>query len=171
MKEHCLVMPEGAYYEKLTAKARLEDYIEQHGASLYGYANSTRNRQFKNGELSVVFSCRKATSWGIATIQNTTPERIIQMNFLERDHYTSLSAGARFKWDCRGTVQAKIGPEEENNDLAVDGDNSAISSIRNQCLFVRTVKITLAESVWEKLFPVNVSGINFNFEEALNMIC
>lgn len=147
-------MPEGAYYEKLTTMARLETYIERYGASLYGYANNTRERRLKNGELSVVFSCRKATSWGIATVQNTAPERKIQMNFLERERVTSQSAGAHFKWGCRGTVQAKVGPEDENDDLVLDGDDTPTSSIRNQCLFVRTVKIKLAETVWKQLCPV-----------------
>ncbi|KJA18479.1 hypothetical protein HYPSUDRAFT_144955, partial [Hypholoma sublateritium FD-334 SS-4] len=67
-----LMMPEGAYYEKLTNRARLDEYLALHAPSLYAYVNNTRSRQFRNGELSVVFSCRKTTAWGIATFQNNS---------------------------------------------------------------------------------------------------
>lgn len=56
-------------------------------------------------------------------------------------------------------MHAKVGPEEENNDLGVDGDDTPIKSLRNQCLFVRTLKIKLSEDVWKRTFPAKSVAI------------
>ena len=160
-----LYMPEGAYYEKLTNRARLNDYIALHGTSLYEYVNRTRSRQLRNGELSIVFSCRKATSWGIATFQSTSPERATELEFIKKEQAEGPSAGSRYMWDCGGAVQAKVGPEEENDDLGMDGDETRISTLRNQCLFVRTLKIKLSEDAWERTFPAKIVVMNSFNEE------
>ncbi len=58
-----------------------------------------------------------------------------------------------------GTTRVRCRPksdrEDENDDL-VGGDDHPqvpVSSLRNQCLFARTIKITLREDVWQQLFP------------------
>ena len=68
-------------------------------------------------------------------------------------------------WDCGGAVQAKVGPEEENDDLGMDGDETRISTLRNQCLFVRTLKIKLSEDAWERTFPAKIVVMNSFNEE------
>ncbi|KJA23883.1 hypothetical protein HYPSUDRAFT_65988 [Hypholoma sublateritium FD-334 SS-4] len=149
-----LMLPQGAHCERLVNMARLFDYISQSGSALYAYANNIRGRQFKNGELSVVYNCHKSTSWAIATFQNTSRERKIRMNLVSSDQSAGLqSAGARYAWDYQGTVQAKVGPEDENDDLAGGDDVPHVSSLRNQCLFARTIKIRLAGDVWQQQFP------------------
>ena len=156
------MMPEGAYYEKLTNRTKLEDYLALHAPNLYKYVNNTLSRRFRNGELSVVFSCRKTTAWGITTFQDTAVRgsNTTKMHFVKKEQAVSPSAGSRYKWNCSGFVQAKVGPEEENNDLGVDGDDAQITSLRNQCLFVRTLKIKLSDEAWNRTFPTKSIAID-----------
>ncbi|KJA22801.1 hypothetical protein HYPSUDRAFT_66779 [Hypholoma sublateritium FD-334 SS-4] len=151
-----LMLPQGAHCEHLANTEKLFDYIVQSGPALYAYANNIRGRRFKNGDLSIVYNCHKSVSWAIATFQNTSRECTVKMNLVENNysvHSGSQSAGARYAWDYQGTVRAKIGPEDENDDLAGREDEPQVSSLRNQCLFIRTIKIRLAEDVWNQLFP------------------
>ncbi|KJA21267.1 hypothetical protein HYPSUDRAFT_1088717, partial [Hypholoma sublateritium FD-334 SS-4] len=67
-----LLLPNGAYSEHFANTTKLFDYVLQNGPKLYAYANNIRGRQFKNGELSVVYNCPKSVSWAIATFQNTS---------------------------------------------------------------------------------------------------
>lgn len=144
------MLPNGGYVEQLTNRPRLYDYIEQNAASLYAYANNTRSRQFKNGDLSIVYSCRNAAAWGIATFHNTAVNCDIKMKLLSQEpsQYAPL-AGSGLVWDCQGTVQAKVGPEDDNDDLRQD--ESQTGSFGNQCLFVRSIRIKLAHSEWRHI--------------------
>ncbi len=164
-----LMMPEGAYYEKLTNRTKLEDYLVLHAPNLYKYVNNTLSRRFRNGELSVVFSCRKTTAWGITTFQNTAARgsNTTKMHFLRKEHDISPSAGSRYKWNCGGSVHAKVGPED-NNELGVNRDE--ITSLRNQCLFVRTLKIKLADEVWKRTFPTKSVAIGSSSDDISSAI-
>ncbi len=155
-----LVLPQGADCEYLANMKTLQDYIGKSGPALYAYANTVRGRQIKNGELSVVYNCHKSKSWAIATFQNTSTQCGIAMTLTENATKSThsapsseQSAGAQFAWDNQGTVHGKVGPEDENNDLAGGIDDPPVSSLRNQCLFVRTIKIRLHDKIWRKLFP------------------
>ncbi len=152
-----LILPKGAHFEQFVNREMVLKYISENGLDLYACANDrVRGRQLQNGKLCIVTKSLKSVSWAIATFQNTSREYEIKMNLVTTNRSaTSQSAGAQYAWDCQGTVEANVGPEHENDDLA-GGENEPqvqVSSLRNQCLFVCTHRIRLAEDVWKQVCP------------------
>lgn len=154
------MLPQGAYLQKLSNEERFLDRFMENAPFLYAYLNNTRDLQIKNGELSVVRSCHKCSSWAIATFQNTSPDLPIRMSLLENNNPSSRSAGSRYLLDCQGTVQSKVGPEDDNDDL--DEANGPINSLRNQTIFVQTTRIKLSNEAWQQTFPVLVDSYDEN---------
>ncbi len=152
-----LIFPQGAHFEQFVNQDQVFKYILENGPALYAHANDrNRGRQLKNGKLCIVTKSLKSVSWAMATFQNTSREYKIRMNLVTTNLSATLqSAGAQYAWDCQGTVEANVGPEHENDDLA-GGENEPqvqISSLRNQCLFVCTHRIRLAKEVWKQISP------------------
>jgi hypothetical protein len=56
-----------------------------------------------------------------------------------------------------GVAEVRVGPElGENDELG----ETPTCQLRNQCLFMRTLSVTLIDSVWAEAFPGTVSTIN-----------
>ncbi|EDR00405.1 uncharacterized protein LACBIDRAFT_295783 [Laccaria bicolor S238N-H82] len=145
-----LTMPQGAYHEDLKNISRFRDYALTHAESWYQYANGPCGREIGNGQLHMVTGCDKTTAWGIATyshLQSKRPEgSVTLLNFeaVGNEHHGRQP----YAWDYKGTVEAKVGPEEDELvDLGVQGS----APLRNQCTFVRSLTPTLGHDDWERL--------------------
>ena len=93
----------------------------------------------------------------MATFANTSSAQ--QSNFrlkfrpLESQHNT----GTAYTWEYSGVAEVRVGPEPgENEELG----ETPTRKLRNQCLFMRTLSVTLSDSVWAEAFPGTVSTIN-----------
>ena len=148
-----LTMPQGAYHEDLKNISRFRDYASTHAESWYRYANGPCGREIGNGELHMVTGCDKTTAWGIATyshLQSKRPEGSVTL--LTFEDVGNERPGRRrsyptHAWDYKGTVEAKVGPEEDElMDLGVGS-----APPRNQCTFVRSLTPAFGQDVWERL--------------------
>ena len=143
-------MPQGAYHEDLKNISGLREYALTHIESWYQYANGPRGREIDNGKLHVVTGCDKTTSWGNATYSHLQSERpeggVTSLNF---EAVGSERHGRQpYAWDYKGTVEAKVGPEEDElMDLGVQDS----PPLRNQCTFIRSLTLTLGHDDWERL--------------------
>jgi hypothetical protein len=148
-------MPEGAYSEDLGNFSRLRQYIATHAEDWYKFINGPRGREAQNGDLRVVVGCDKTTSWGMATFSNPSlsQETNFRLKFSVIDEQQSQrNAGNKYIWEHSDVASAevRIGPGcGENEELGETNSNR----LRNQCLFVRTLNVTLSEKVWEVIFP------------------
>ncbi|KIJ96269.1 hypothetical protein K443DRAFT_107530 [Laccaria amethystina LaAM-08-1] len=145
-----LTMPRGAYHEDLKNISRFRDYALTHAESWYEYANGPCGREIGNGELRMVTGCDKTAAWGIATyshLQSKGPEGSVTLLSFEAVG-NERHGHSTYAWDYKGTVEAKVGPEEDElMDLGVQGS----APLRNQCTFIRSLTPSFGQDDWECL--------------------
>jgi hypothetical protein len=156
-----LTMPDGAFQEELGNLSKFRDYVAVHAANWYKFVNGPRGREAKNGDVLVVVGSDKTTSWGMATFANTSSAQ--QSNFrlkfrpLRGQQQSQHNAGTAYAWEHSGVAEVRVGPEPGEND---ELGETPTRQLRNQCLFMRTLTVTLSDSVWAETFPGTVSAIN-----------
>lgn len=151
-------MPEGAVSLDLENLPRFRGYAAANVESWYRFVNGPRlGREAKNGDIRLVTGCDKTNSWGMAALANVSQEQTNSLRFkaLHNPHNTSACA---YIWDCSGMAEARVGPDlQESNDLRGSGehpdaeDDGDTRKYMNQCLFVRTLNVTLGHDMWEKI--------------------
>ena len=102
----------------------------------------------------------------MATFANTSSAQ--QSNFRlkfrllrEQRQSSRHNAGTAYAWEHSGVAEVRVGPEPgENEELG-----ETTRQLRNQCLFMRTLSVTLSDSMWAETFPGTVSAI---IKKALN---
>ena len=154
-------MPDGAYQEELGNLSKFRDYVAVHATNWYKFVNGPRGREAQNGDVRVVVGCDKSTSWGMATFANTSSAQ--QSNFrlkfrpLQGQQQSQHNVGTAYAWEHSGVAEVRVGPEPGENEELGETPNR---QLRNQCLFMRTLSVTLSDSVWAETFPGIVSTIN-----------
>ncbi|KAF8810220.1 TPR-like protein [Phlegmacium glaucopus] len=142
-----LTMPRGANSEDLGNSAAFRDYVAANVADWYKFVNGRRGREAKNGDVRLVVGFDKTTSWGIATFSNQSTQNNCRLRFGPSETAGPASAGT-YTWELSGVAEVKAGPGSKRNDeLRRDSDPPDIQ-FENQCLFMRTLNVTLADDVW-----------------------
>ena len=119
----------------------------------YKYINGPRGREAKNGDVRLVVGCDKATSWGMASLSNVAQHS--QLKFKPLAAQSSSSSGSGYAaWEYSGVGNVKVGPDQkEIDELRREDPNDSHPGDKylNQCLFVRTLNVTLNDGDWENL--------------------
>ena len=152
-----LAMPDGAFQEDLCNLPKLRDYVARHAANWYKFANGPRGREAQNGDLRVVVGCDKTTSWGMATFANTSSAQQSNFRLSFRPLQSQFNTGAAYAWEHSGAAEVKVGPEPGDNE---ELGETPTNQLRNQCLFMRNLSVTLSDSEWADAFPETVSATN-----------
>jgi hypothetical protein len=85
--------------------------------------------------------------------QRSDPIFVLKFRPLRGQHNT----GTAYARDHSGVAEVRVGPEPGKND---ELGETPTCQLRNQCLFMRTLSVTLSDSVWAEAFPGTVSTIN-----------
>ena len=145
-------MPEGAYSEDLSIPSRLGQYIATHAEDWYRFVNGPRGREAQNGDLRVVVGCDKTTSWGMTTFSHSSLSRKskfrLEFSALGKQQLPR-NAGNKFMWEHSNVAEVRVGPGRGENEELGETDSNRL---RNQCLFIRTLNVSLSEKVWEEIF-------------------
>lgn len=138
------MMPEGAISEDLENIPRFREYAAANARKWYEYINGPRGREARNGDIRLVVGCDKTTSWGMAVLSNTNQHR--QLEFRQ-------TSGYGYSWEYSGSgTEVRVGPGQgEIDELRDDDDPTTQHKYLNQCLFVRTLNVTLGDNAWDKL--------------------
>ena len=138
-------MPQGARSEDLGNFARFREYAAANVADWYKFVNGPRGREAKNGDVRLVVGCDKTTSWGIATFANQTQQNSCRLRFGPSEG----DSASTYTWsENSGVTDVRAGPDsDESDELRIDGDPPDVQ-FENQCLFVRTLNVTLTDDVW-----------------------
>jgi hypothetical protein len=155
-------MPEGAHSEDLSNFSRLRQYITTHAEEWYKFVNGPRGREAQNGDLHVVVGCDKTTSWGMATFANSrlSQETNFRLKFsVLGEQQSQRNAGNKYMWEHSGVAEVRVGPGRGENEELGETDSNRL---RNQCLFLRTLNVTLSEKAWEETFPHSVAVADQN---------
>ena len=138
-------MPDGAFSQELNNVSLFRRYIANHAKSWYEFVNGPRGREAKNGDLRVVAGCDKTTSWGMATFTDIASPSDLQLRFTASHQPTGSISNS---WLCTGVAESKTGPDDRESlqsVLPAELDHRP----RNQCLFFRTLSVTLSKALWK----------------------
>jgi hypothetical protein len=140
-----LTMPRGARSEDLGNLARFREYIAANVANWYKFVNGPRGREAKNGDVRLVVGYDKTTSWGIATFSNQTQQNSCLLKFGPSEG----DSASTYTWsEYSGVADVRAGPDSDEIDELKIGSDPPDVQFGNQCLFVRTLNVTLADDVW-----------------------
>ena len=160
-------MPQGVRSEDLGNFARFREYAAANVAHWYKFVNGLRGREAKNGDVRLVVGFDKTTSWGMATFANQTQQNNCRLRFGPPEGAGLTTPASNYTWEHSGTAEVRVGPDsEENDELKRDGDAPDVQ-FENQCIFVRTLNVTLTDDVWadihSSLGSVHVNSRNSQY--------
>jgi hypothetical protein len=146
-------MPEGAISLDLENDAGFSSYLKANVRKWYESVSRAGRRDIRNGQIRLVIGCDKTTAWGIATVSGMSQQSTTKLRFKPLDT-TNLST-AIYTWECSGMVTERVGPDRHEIDAlrnCVSGGHPELdTTLRNQCLFVRTMTATLSNDEWANL--------------------
>ena len=143
-----LTMPEGAISLDLENDLAFSNYLEANVQKWYEFVYRVRGKSIRNGELRLVIGCDKTTAWGIATVSGMSQHSTNKLKFKASD--AAGSPTSTYTWECSGMVEVRVGPDKHDIE-ALRSDDTLNTTLRNQCLFVRTMTATLSNDEWAKL--------------------
>ena len=145
-------MPDGAISQDLENLPIFREYVAANVEKWYRFINGPRGREAKNGDVRLVVGYDKASSWGMAALTNVTQHG--QLRFKPLDTQSPSSSSCGYTWEYSGVANVKVGPDQKEIDelRREDPDDSPTrDKYLNQCLFVRTLNVTLNDEDWENL--------------------
>jgi hypothetical protein len=132
-------MPAGAETDDLVNYKVVENYVAANAKSWWEYVESEACGVQNDNVLQVVTGTDKVSSWGMATFENVDDP--IQFEFQDEDPGTE-SQSRTYKWS--NIISGRAGPpEEEIRDLW----SSRNEPLCNQCVFVRTLNVSVFDQV------------------------
>lgn len=140
-----LVLPKGATVYEARNRESFRIHASRHALTWYKYMlNAGMN--ISNGSLYFITECTKSVNWGIAVFY-ARPK--------DNDSLRFIFDGDSYRWDSRGKVEARVGPNSESADMTVSDGGKL-----NQCVFLRGYKIMLRSDVWNKLNTITSGTSN-----------
>ncbi|KAJ3491740.1 hypothetical protein NLJ89_g11308 [Agrocybe chaxingu] len=145
-----LTIPEPIDSKDLVNVARLEQFASEHAKAWYNYVTDVRGYPAGNGHLHVITGREKTTAWGMAVAegsQNYATGGNFQLSFKHS------ADRASYHWDCLNEcAEFKTGPSRDEVERLreIDPSENKPDKYKNQCLFVRTLCVTLSEDAWNK---------------------
>ena len=142
-------MPRGARSEDLGNFAKFREYAAANVADWYKFVNGPRGREAKNGDVRLVVGFDKTTSWGIATFVNQTQQNRDRDSCRLKFGPSEGDSASTYTWsEYSGVADVRAGPDsDESDELRIDSDPPDVR-FENQCLFLRTLNVTLTDDVW-----------------------
>ncbi|KAF5309975.1 hypothetical protein D9619_010461 [Psilocybe cf. subviscida] len=141
-----LMIPEDMLTEKLQITTPLREYVDEHGLEWYRFMKHILRRDIANGDLRVIYGCRKSSGFGIATAFNTGQRQNTRLSFISLSVEDRLADTSRcpYRWTHTGSAEFKAGPSRQEN-----AEIGSTKPIRNQCLFVNTIDVKVPDYTWE----------------------
>lgn len=137
------MIPEDIHTTKLKITTRLRKYVEENIVVWYRYVKHTRGHDIENGDLRVVYGCRKSIGFGIATAFNIGRRENTRLSFLVED-LPAESSRCPYRWTHIGSAEVKAGSSAQSN-----VGFSSSEPVRNQCLFINTIDTKLSAKTWK----------------------
>jgi len=139
-------MPLGATSLDLLHTRGIHFTISRKASDWYTYAEITRGRDVKDGDIRVVVGVDKVASWGIATSSCKIGQTASCVFKHDPIH--------AYKWDCTGG-SGRVGPQKSETDDLIGGN----VVLQNQCVFVRTIIFNRSGDTWFSPDAVQQTGV------------
>ncbi|KAF8967317.1 hypothetical protein BDZ97DRAFT_1656622 [Flammula alnicola] len=137
-----LILPEGASREDLIATERFHEYAKKNAPHWYQVINGYGGVVHTNGSLFLVTGCDKAKDWASASFPYHAgdTETRIDLRYTWQPEYGP-------PWIDNGTARTRFYAPPNSKTIPADGDT------KNQCVFVRGMRISLSETAWGMTMP------------------
>lgn len=154
-----LAIPHGSDSKDILNVGRFRKYISSNAEDWYRYVNGERGREAQNGDLRLITGCDKAEAWGMATFSrsSSTAQPSFQLNFKPLEN-----AGRSYGWEYSGVAEGRAGPSIVETAKLRRNDDPEDIMFMNQCLFIRTLNITLQDHVWDRLVETEFGTIDIH---------
>ncbi|KDR69320.1 hypothetical protein GALMADRAFT_145697 [Galerina marginata CBS 339.88] len=136
-----LILPDGASREDLISTARFHEYAKRNAPHWYQVVNGYGGVVHTNGSLFLVTGCDKARNWAAASFpyHANNSETSVDLRYTWQPDYEP-------PWDS-GTAVTKFYAPPSFKKVPNSG------TAKNQCVFVRGMRISLSEPSWSKTLP------------------
>lgn len=141
------MMPEPVYLSRLHDVNRFRQYVNEHLEGWYRHIKYELGWDVENGDLRVVYDCRKTAGFGIATVSNASPDSTTELKFMIDEARAEIT-GCKYRWHYRGSAEVKAGPSVDDNADIRELEPDSGAPI-NQCLFLNTIDFTLSDDQWQ----------------------
>lgn len=141
-----LLLPQGASRTDTRKIPRFARYAIKHGLDWYKFANE-EDFGLENGSLYLVTGCDKASAWGVASFYNASTEGEISLKFTAAQ-VASGRVSCAWKWETYSPASVRSGP------IRAEGEEQRG---KNQCVFVRGLKVAISDSLWTRKTGIKVS--------------
>ena len=131
-----LILPNGATREDLRSTERFHAYIRKWAPYWY------QDLDISNGALFLVTGCDMASDWAVATFPDDPRDGRSEL------HYT-WQPNNESRWDAL---------ENASTDCFIVAHEAMYrqnDGVRNQCIFLRSMRISLGEALWSSAVPYN----------------
>ncbi|KJA16731.1 hypothetical protein HYPSUDRAFT_206826 [Hypholoma sublateritium FD-334 SS-4] len=146
-----LILPRGASRQDMTATDRLYEYVQRNAPHWYQVVNGYSDYAMRpNGSLVIVTGCDKAADYANASFSNTE----------DKSHRISL----RYTWKPNYDLPWTRHDHADVHWFQPYGDD-IISASPNQCVFVRTLRVSLSSISWAKALPPTSRFVSFIVKE------
>ena len=138
-----LALPAGASRQDLLDINKFRRHAIENAIRWYEFVNGNLGREAPNGSLYLVTGCDKSTTWGIASVAGATQVNTPSLRFTAAQ-LLQASAEYTYSWETHCPATVRIGP-------------SGLSTLQNQCIFLRGFKLTLREgpmAAWNNISPI-----------------
>ncbi|PPQ64795.1 hypothetical protein CVT26_002627 [Gymnopilus dilepis] len=135
-----LILPNGASREDLTSTDRFHEYARKNAPHWYQYMNHYGSAAHANGSLFLVTGCDKTDDWALASfpLHAGNTKRSLDLRYTWRP-------GHEPPWTDPGTA--------ETNFYFLTENSPRNFKEKNQCVFVRGLRISLTQQSWQRSLP------------------
>lgn len=139
------MIPEDIHTSRLRITVPLREYVKANIVAWYIFAKHTLGHEVQNGDLRVVYGCRKSSGFGIAAARRVAGQPNTRLTF-SVDSPRAATSGCPYRWSHNGSAEVKAGPSQQ--------EYSEISGgipVNNQCLFVNTLDAKVSAELWQRI--------------------
>ncbi|KJA17905.1 hypothetical protein HYPSUDRAFT_975312 [Hypholoma sublateritium FD-334 SS-4] len=141
-----LVLPNGASREDMTHTERIYEYAKRNAPYWYQDVNGYGGIVHANGSLFLVTGCDKASDWALASFPYYPGAKsCLNLQYNWQPDYMS-------PWIDHGTARTSYYAPPTSRPIPVEPDT------RNQCIFVRGIRISLSAKSWRETMPASNSA-------------
>ncbi|KAI3607493.1 hypothetical protein WG66_005179 [Moniliophthora roreri] len=150
-----LILPEGGMREDHRNEEAFHGYAARHAKLWYRHINGTLGRRLSADALILVTGVDKTSAWGVASFSGAVPGTVHLEMVPSREH-------AKYRFRRHAHATARTGPSWVDERLPED------ISLKNQCIFLRGVRVVIRSTVLPSLLSVKTQDVRkIPFEDLL----
>lgn len=152
-----LVLPKGASRTDVNFPGRFESYATKHAENWYQFANSVLQANVPNGALYIITGSDTTSHWGTSAWHGRRDDVSVALKFSACA--AQAAAGIVYRWEDQNSASVFSHP---------DAEEASEPCHWNQSVFVRGIRVAVADTLFQKLFRVKVRTTDMGHGRSLS---